>query len=264
LARYARGRKSWPIILAVICALGASSAAAEVGPAASVSDDAGKALKKAKEALGLARSADRKASSALRRANKVKSLGGVAGPQGPPGPQGARGPEGFDGRDGDPGPAGPPGSAGATGPAGATGARGATGPAGTPGTAGVAGAPGVTPSASATREVPVDVDASPGPVLSTDLDTGPGTRIFGLATIQARNDGDTDAVLTCRLGAGTDAQDALSLSYRLELAQGHTGVLTLSGSLGDQPAGSHAVAASCSADHTVSVRQGELQAWATG
>ena len=77
--------------------------------------------KSVKRALGLAKKADKRSKTALRRANAALAR------RGPTGPAGAPGVSGLPGKDGATGPTGPAGADGADGASGATGPTGATG-----------------------------------------------------------------------------------------------------------------------------------------
>jgi hypothetical protein len=125
-----RGRFGVVGVLATLiaCAVAVTSVPAVADPVASISATV---TQQAKQALGLAKKANKKANRALKLAGKPGPAGpagpagaagpkgdaGAGGPQGPQGPQGLQGPEGAEGPEG---PEGDPWTAGGTLPSGAT------------------------------------------------------------------------------------------------------------------------------------------------
>jgi hypothetical protein len=272
LARIAAGLRRRPLTLLCIASLvllAGTASPAMGGPTAQ--GVAAGVLAKAKRALSLAKSADRRSKLALKKA-------GTPGPQGPPGQPGSRGSEGFDGSDGARGPKGATGPQGPAGAHGADGADGTDGAAGADGTDGADGGDGATgppgPTASRSVSANADVDISAAATVA-DLSSAPlvvpfAGRVMATATVQVRNPEAQPREGRCKLQilntldpeAGTSDISQI-YAFDLPAEAGYDTTLTVSGAA-SKPAGTYNVSLVCNETdgQSLSALHANLQVWA--
>lgn len=221
------------LCIACIVLLAGTVSPAFGGPTASGA--AGKALKSAKRALGLAKQADKRSKLALSKA-------GQRGPQGQPGPEGQRGPRGSEGFDG------------AEGPRGAAGAKGATGPQGATGPAGPTASRSVTRTTSediSSEQTVIDLAATHDGGADEQLTTSFAARLMASATVQVRNPDATAHEGRCvlRFSDGTGPGNGLgdtSQAYAFDLpAQAdYDATISIQGAV-SKPPGTYNARVSC-------------------